>query len=315
MKSIVVVGSLNLDLVAYLSRMPLEGETLTGNDFATFPGGKGANQAVAAARLGANVAMVGRLGSDGFGDQLRQALQKDSVDATAVLSVEKPSGTAVILVTETGGNSIVVIPGANHALTPAELEKHADLLRNAAVILAQLEVPMNTIVRLGEMATEYGIPFILDPAPAQRLPIELLTNVTWLTPNESETKLLLGFLGEPSKSEIVEDASAAAAADRLLETGVRNVILKLGSRGVYLKGLDVESVRIQPFQVQAVDTTAAGDAFNGGFAYALTQGQVPAEAARFACAVAAVSVTRAGAQPSMPTLEEVTKLLTASSAR
>jgi len=309
MKSIVVVGSLNLDLVAYISRMPAEGETLTGNDFATFPGGKGANQAVAAARLGANVSMVGRLGDDGFGEQLRQALKKDNVDATAVLSVDKPTGTAVILVTDKGGNSIVVIPGANHALTPAELDKHASVLQSASVVLAQLEIPMETVVRLGEIAAEHDIPFILDPAPAQELPAELLKNVTWITPNETETQLLLGYLGQPMGNEIADEASASIAADRLLATGVRNVILKLGSRGVYLKGADVDGVRVQPFQVQAVDTTAAGDAFNGGFAYALTQGETPAKAARFACAVAAVSVTRAGAQPSMPTLEDVTKLL------
>jgi ribokinase len=309
MKSIVVVGSLNLDLVAYISRMPAEGETLTGNDFATFPGGKGANQAVAAARLGANVSMVGRLGDDGFGEQLRQALKKDNVDATDVLSVDKPTGSAVILVTDKGGNSIVVIPGANHALTPAELDKHASVLQSASVVLAQLEVPMETVVRLGEIAAEHDIPFILDPAPAQELPAELLKNVTWITPNETEMQLLLGYLGQPMGNEIADETSASIAADRLLATGVRNVILKLGSRGVYLKGADVDGVRVQPFQVQAVDTTAAGDAFNGGFAYALTQGETPAEAARFACAVAAVSVTRAGAQPSMPTLEDVTKLL------
>ena len=309
MKSIVVVGSLNLDLVAYIPRMLDEGETLTGTGFATFPGGKGANQAVAAARLGALVSLVGRLGDDGFGDQLRQALERDNVDATAVLSVERPTGSAVILVTEEGGNSIVVIPGANHALTPAELEKHADVLRNAAVILAQLEVPIETVSRLGEMAAEHGIPFILDPAPAQKLPIELLKYVTWLTPNESETQLLLGYLGQPVESEIRDDASAILAADRLLATGVRNVILKMGSRGVFLKGADVQSTRVQPFHVEVADTTAAGDAFNGGFACALMQGQAPAEAARFACAAAAVSVTRAGAQPSMPTLDDVMKLL------
>jgi ribokinase len=253
--------------------------------------------------------MVGRLGDDGFGEQLRQALKKDNVDATDVLSVDKPTGSAVILVTDKGGNSIVVIPGANHALTPAELDKHASVLQSASVVLAQLEVPMETVVRLGEIAAEHDIPFILDPAPAQELPAELLKNVTWITPNETETQLLLGYLGQPMGNEIADEASASIAADRLLATGVRNVILKLGSRGVYLKGADVDGVRVQPFQVQAVDTTAAGDAFNGGFAYALTQGETPAEAARFACAVAAVSVTRAGAQPSMPTLEDVTKLL------
>jgi len=309
MKNIVVVGSLNLDLVAYVSRMPAEGETLTGNDFATFPGGKGANQAVAAARLGARVSMVGRLGNDGFAAQLRQALNDAAVDTSRVAPVSKPTGTAVILVNERGSNSIVVIPGANAALVPQDLDRHMDLLRNAAAILAQLEIPMETVVRLGEIAAEFGVPFILDPAPARDLPPELLRNVTWLTPNETETRIILDGLGYPSGDPLNGAYPLDAAADRLLATGVRNVILKLGSRGIYLRGADVESEIMPPFQVHAVDTTAAGDALNGGFAYGITQGMPPAEAARVACAVAAVSVTRAGAQPSMPTIGEVNELM------
>jgi ribokinase len=309
MKNIVVVGSLNVDLVAYISRMPAEGETLTGNDFATFPGGKGANQAVAAARLGARVSMVGRLGNDVFASQLRQALGDADVDNSCVSTVSGPTGSAVILVTQHGGNSIVVIPGANAALGPEDLSDHMDLFSNAAVILAQLEIPMETVVRLGEIAAQFGVPFILDPAPSRDLPEELLRNVTWLTPNETEAQIILDGLGYPPGDPENGREALDAAADRLLATGVRNVILKLGSSGIYLKGADAKNELMPTFQVHAVDTTAAGDAFNGGFAYALTHGKPPAEAARFACAVAAISVTRVGAQPSMPGIGEVNELM------
>ncbi len=309
MGNIVVVGSLNLDLVAYIARMPVQGETLTGKDFATFPGGKGANQAVAAARLGGQVLMVGRLGSDGFAEQLRQALHDANIDTSGIHSVQKSTGTAVILVDEQGNNSIVVIPGANAALGSEDLEAYRDLFREADVILAQLEISLETVVRLGQIAAEYQVPFILDPAPARDLPAELLRNVTWLTPNESETEVILRHMGYGKDKAAASDEWITTAADRLLATGARNVILKLGSRGIYLAGEDVERARIPPFQVQAIDTTAAGDAFNGGFAYGLTSGMRPKEAARFACAVAAISVTRIGAQPSMPTLQEVKELI------
>ncbi len=253
--------------------------------------------------------MVGRLGKDGFGEQLRRALESAHVDASCVMNVDQPTGSAVILVTKQGGNAIVVIPGANHALRPQDLESHINVFRDAAVILAQLEVPLETVMRLGEIAAEVGVPFVLDPAPAQALPATLLRCVTWLTPNESETRSILGHLGHPTDEDAQGNIAVAAAADRLLATGVRNVILKLGGRGIYLAGSDVTPTYVESYQVHAVDTTAAGDAFNGGFAYALTQGMVPVEAARFGCAVAAVSVTRAGAQPSMPALEEVDALM------
>jgi ribokinase len=307
LKKIVVVGSINLDLVAYVPRMPAEGETIVGNDFATYPGGKGANQAVAAARLGGDVVMIGRLGQDHFAKQLLQALEDAGVNTASVLNVPKPSGSAVILVTAEGGNSIVVIPGANHELRAADLDQHIDALRDAAVILAQLEIPVDTVEHLGELAATLGVPFILDPAPAQALSPNILRNVTWLTPNESETSSILEHLEYPI-GDLLGDDAISAASERLLATGVRNVILKLGSRGVYLSGKDVPSTYIAPYRVDAVDTTAAGDAFNGGFAYGLTHGMPPIESARFACAVAAISVTRAGAQPSMPTLAEVNTL-------
>lgn len=299
-KTIVVVGSLNLDLVATVPHHPAVGETLTGSDFNTYGGGKGANQAVALGRLGARVRMVGRLGSDGFAGQLRGGLEEAGVETGCVAQVPGPSGTALITTSTAGENTIVVIPGANAALKPADLEPYRSVLAGAAMILAQLEIPLETIVRLGAMAREAGVPLVLDPAPARALPRELLECVTWLTPNETETRILLG-----------EDAAAAARpaaenAERLLKLGARNVILKLGAGGVYLAGADVEPSTVPAFAVTAVDTTAAGDAFNGAFAYALAgRGVRPREAAVFACAVAAISVTRAGAQSSMPTLREV----------
>lgn len=305
-KRIVVVGSINLDLVAGVSRMPEEGETVVGTAFETYSGGKGANQAVGAARLGADVAMVGCFGNDLFAERLRSELEQAGVDTSAVYTVDCSSGSAVIMVTPHGGNSIVVIPGANARLTAEHLEEHRELFRTASIILTQLEIPLPTVEALARMASELNVPLMLDPAPACSLPQDILERVTWLTPNETETRRILEPLEH--RLEHGHDAVEAAAA-RLLETGVRNVALKLGERGVYLAGRDVEPVYLPPFRVQAVDTTAAGDAFNAGFAFALTKGKLPEEAARFACAVAAVSVTREGAQPSMPVLAEVEKLM------
>lgn len=308
-KKIVVAGSINMDLVASVERMPAKGETIPGTNFATHPGGKGANQAVAAARLGAPVTMIGRLGSDLFATQLRHQLEADHIDTSCITALDLPSGCAVILVDRQGANSIVVIPGANGALFAEDLTQYEEVLRHASIVLAQLEVPLETVTRLAELTHAMNIPFVLDPAPAQPLPASLLRNVTWLTPNESEARSILRDIGHDGDSALTLH-TAPAAAEKLLATGVRNVILKMGGQGAYIAGQDSLSAFIPPFSVNAVDTTAAGDAFNGGFAYALTQAKMtPHEAVRFASAVAAVSVTRAGAQLSMPTLEEVNKLL------
>jgi ribokinase len=177
------------------------------------------------------------------------------------------------------------------------------------VILAQLEIPLETVERLGRLAAQLHIPFVLDPAPAQTLSTTLLETVTWLTPNESETRSILKDLGHPITEDTIDDDALSIVASQILATGVRNIILKLGARGIYLAGEDVPTSLIPTYPVQAIDSTAAGDAFNGGFAYALTQGMKPLDAARFGCAVAAVSVTRVGAQPSMPRLSEVEELL------
>lgn len=307
-KKIVVVGSINLDLVASVAQMPLVGETITGQQFATYSGGKGANQAVCAARLGANVSMVGRLGQDRFAVELKERLQAAGVDTASVENVPGPSGTAIILVSSDGSNSIVVIPGANKSLRLADLSRYEGLFQDASIILSQLEIPIETVEEIGRTAKRLHVPFLLDPAPAVPLSLSLLQTVTWLTPNESESRVLLRSLGHSiaeTKTQIPPDQ----AAQHLLDAGVRNVILKLGSQGFYIAGQDVEPTSVPSFQVEAIDTTAAGDAFNGGFAFALAGGLDPLAAARFANAVAAVSVTKAGAQDSMPHLQEVEELL------
>jgi ribokinase len=310
-KKIVVVGSINLDLVASVAKLPTVGETLTGRNFATYSGGKGANQAVCAARLGGNVSMVGRLGEDSFAGNLRENLQAAGVQTEAIENVTGPSGTAIILVTAEAANSIIVIPGANASLRPEDLDRHETLFRDASIVLCQLETPLGTVEQVGRITERLQIPFLLDPAPALALSPSLLRTVTWLTPNESECRILLHSLGHLSP-DTENGLPAEIAAQLLLDAGVRNVILKLGSRGFYIVGRDVTPAYVPSFQVDAVDTTAAGDAFNGGFAYALTHlGLDPLSAAHFANAVAAVSVTRAGAQSSMPQLPEVQALLAA----
>lgn len=302
-KPIVVVGSINLDLVVGADRIPQVGETITGNSFNTFYGGKGANQAVAAAKLGYPVSMVGNIGNDAFGTQLRNGLKDAGVDTTYVNSVEGVSGVALITTGRRGENNIVVVPGANGHLTPELLEKAAPLLKRAGFLLAQLEIPLETVDFLAQFAERHDIPLMLDPAPARKLSGALLRRVTWVTPNETETQELL-------KTDIENGGQGYnAAADRLLARGVKNVLLKLGSRGCVIAQGNLPKEHVPAFSVTAVDTTAAGDAFNGGFAVGLMRGLTVARSAVFASAVAAISVTRPGAQPSMPTADEVERFL------
>ena len=303
-KSIVVVGSINLDLVASVDRLPEPGETLSGTAFAMHPGGKGANQAVAAARLGHPVSLIGKLGTDSFADQLRQSLRKDGVDIDAVTTVPGSSGVAVILLTPAGENSIIVIPGANAHLTPDDLDEHLPLLQSAGIVLTQLEIPIPTVERLAEICHDNAVPLILDPAPAQMLPASLFARITWFTPNETEAAFYARELTSDTGAE-AEDLLAA-----LLHSGPVGIVLKQGSRGVHLaSSTDSFNQQILAFPVEPVDTTAAGDCFNGAFAVALLQGQSAAESARFANAAAALSTTKSGAQPSMPNLAEVQQLL------
>lgn len=303
-KPIVVVGSINMDLVANTPRIPLAGETLLGQDFQTHHGGKGANQAVAVGRLGYPVSMIGRVGDDAFGTELRAGLENAGVGTAGVATSAGASGVAVIVVAESGENSIVVIPGANAHVTPADLDASIETIRSAGMILAQLEIPLETVLHLAAICAREGVPLMLDPAPAAALPPELLKNVTWFTPNETEAAF---FIGDPSNST----KESPEIAKSLMSKGIRGVVLKLGARGAYLASPDGVMASIQPFPVRAVDTTAAGDCFNGAFAVGLLMGKDPAESARFAAAAAAISVTRVGAQSSMPALNEVLDKLNA----
>ncbi len=303
-KPIVVVGSINIDLVARTERIPVAGETVSGADFQIHPGGKGANQAVAAARLGYPVRMIGRLGNDVFGVQLKAQLESAGVNTASVALTEGLSGVAVIVVSQKGENSIVVTPGANAMVSPQDLEANLDIIRGAGVVLTQLEIPLETVEYLGRICSREGVPLILDPAPALELPPTLFKHIQWLTPNETEAAFFI-----KSMSGIVGADDPAEVAKLLLSKGVHGVVLKLGARGVYISSQAGVGHSIRAFPVKAIDTTAAGDAFNGAFATALMLGKSPVESARFAAATAAISVTRAGAQPSMPVMSEVEQML------
>jgi len=300
-KPIVVVGSINIDLVACSERIPAPGETISGSVFNTYFGGKGANQAVAAAKLGHPVIMIGKVGNDLFGSQLEQALEAAGVSIQCVQRTRGASGVALIIIDRTGENSIVVVPGANGELGPADLEKYRDILLNAGMILTQLEVPFDVVEQVAGFACSHNIPLLLDPAPARELPTQLMQDATWVTPNEVEIRHLLNGAGA--------NPNEALAAEQLAAKGVRNIVVKLGSRGVLLKQENETAVPVPGFPVKAVDTTGAGDAFNGAFAVGLLCGKSPVQSAKFANAVAAISVTRPGAQPSMPTRNEVEAFL------
>ena len=303
-RRIVVVGSMNLDLVCTAERIPAPGETVWGERFEQFPGGKGANQAVAAGRLGGMVSMVGKVGEDAFGERLLQSLRDARVGVEEVgVAPGTASGVALISVDAAGQNSIVVVPGANAALRPEDLERSMPVLASAGILLAQLEIPMETVEFLCSTAARLQVPLMLDPAPARALPASLLHAVTYLTPNETETCTLCGLATE----ELTLDSVAGIAAT-LQSAGPANVMIKMGRHGAYLLQADGAGVMVPAFAVDAVDTTAAGDAFNGGCAVALMRGASLAEAVAFAGGVAAVAVTRPGAQPAMPTYDEVAAL-------
>lgn len=306
--SIAVVGSLNMDFVVTVERLPAPGETVIGRDFQMIPGGKGANQACAAARLGGSslpVRMVGRVGYDLFADHLKASLSAAGVDVTAVHATRaQPTGVAMIWVDGTGQNSIVVASGANAVLAPAEVAAMRPVFRGAAFALFQLETPIGTVASALAAAREEGARTILDPAPAQVLSPELLASVDILTPNESEACHLLR---RPVAR--VTPAEAPALAKELLDLGPGTIVLKLGEAGCYCLDRNGEEIHAPGFKVEARDTTAAGDTFNAGLAVALAEGQPIPLALRFANAAAAISVTRLGAQASVPTREQVNDFL------
>jgi len=302
-KPIVVVGSVNLDFVTTADHIPVAGETIRGNQFQMHPGGKGGNQAVAVARLGYPVEMIGKIGSDLPGERLRMNLQAAGVGLAGVEQIEGASGTAVIVVARNGENCIVVTPGANAHISPGYIDRHMDLIRKAGLVLAQLEIPIETVQYLAEVCFQENIPLILDPAPAQNLPSSLLRRVRWFTPNETEAAFYAG-----GESICGSGAPPGVTARLLLAQGSTGILLKMGSRGAYLAADGIEE-QLDAIPVTAIDTTAAGDAFNGAFAVGLLLGKTVRESARFAMAAAALSVTRSGAQPSMPTRTEVEQML------
>jgi ribokinase len=287
-----------MDLVVRSPRIPVSGETILGGDFLMVPGGKGANQAVAVAKLGAHAIFVARLGDDVFGRKSLESFQKERVDTRHVtLTPGTPSGVALITVDAAGNNAIVVAPGANAKLSPEDVRQAQSEIASAGAVVAQLEVPVATVQCAAELAHQAGVKFILNPAPAQKLPSALLALVTVLTPNEIEAQILTGV-------EVKDAESACAAADRLLEAGVQSAMITMGAKGFLLaEGSTREHIAAE--KVNVVDTTAAGDAFTGSLAVGLGQGHSLRDSALFANRAAALSVTRMGAQPSMPTMEEV----------
>jgi ribokinase len=299
-----VVGSINMDLVAKVDRFPKPGETRTGTTFGTYPGGKGANQAVALGRLGAAVTMAGKIGGDVFGSSYQETFDAEGVNRSIVEVVDGVStGVAVIEVDESGENHIVIVPGANGEMDREYIERNIETIAAADYILFQLEIPLDTIRHTLSLLKDRSGTTILDPAPApgDPLPKELLANVDLITPNESEAESLTGVA-------VKDEKSAREAAHELMKQGASRVIIKAGASGAYV--LDDGGVHTVPgFSVEVADTTAAGDAFNAGIAYALGEGSSLEEAVRFGNAVGAMSCTGFGAQSAMPRPEDVRKLL------
>ena len=297
-KPIVVVGSVTMDMVTLTPQIPRIGQTVIGTGFGTTPGGKGANQAVAAARLGYPVQMVGKVGRDVYGPALLENLAHAGVGVAAMEQVDGSSGLAPIFLSEAGENAIVVVPGANGKVDIPTVDRHADLIRSAGMVLCQLELPLSTVDHTLALCAAAGVPVMLDPAPAAPLPTEAFPRIAWFTPNETEALLYTS-----------PNASPEAAASELIARGLAGVVLKRGSEGAYVATSQGLAAWIKPFPVKVIDTVGAGDCFNGAFAVALLEGLDPVAAARFASAAAAISVTRRGAQASMPSRAEVEAFL------
>ncbi|KAA6464681.1 ribokinase [Acidobacteria bacterium AB60] len=297
-KPIVVIGSINMDLVARTPRIPLAGETLTGSAFDTTSGGKGANQAVAIARLGHPVAMLGALGNDVFGDALLKSLKAEGVDTSGISRIPGPSGVAQIQVADNGQNSIVVVPGANAKVDTTLLDQQKALIASAGMVLLQLEIPRDTVLHAIDLCAAARVPVMLDPAPAAPLPESLWSRIAWFTPNETEAPVYV------SAKLTVKDA-----AQQLIARGLKGVVLKRGAEGALVAARDGRAKWLPAFKVKAIDSVGAGDCFNGALAVALMEGQDPIVAAHFASAAAALSVTRRGAQASMPTRAELDRFL------
>lgn len=300
-KDIVVVGSSNSDLIIKSDKIPKPGETVMGGKFYQAAGGKGANQAVAAARAGGSVAFVACIGDDVFGGAALKGFKKDNINVDHVyVDPHEASGTALILIDKNGENSIAVASGANLNLNESHIKNAAEVINNSKVLLMQLEIPMTTVEAAAQIAHSAGVKVILNPAPAHALSDDLLKQLTILTPNETEAEILTGI-------EVKNLNDAKKAAEFLINKGVGLVIITLGTKGAFLATKD-DSQLIEGFKVEAQDTTAAGDTFNGALAVAISEEKSVSDAIRFANAAAAISVTRIGAQPSAPQRGEIDKL-------
>ncbi|MDY6873301.1 MAG: ribokinase [Chloroflexota bacterium] len=297
MAKILVVGSINMDLVVRVPHSPKAGETVLGGDFETYPGGKGANQAVAAARMGGEVTMVGRVGNDNFGDTLIQGLVENNIKTSYVIKdSEVSTGVAMIAVAADGENLIVVASGANYEVSPEDVANTRDIMRDTDLLLVQLECPIEAVAAAAELAKAYEIPVVLNPAPAQPLSKALLSNVDVLTPNETE---LMHLSGEDDLEKAIE---------KVLSLGVKNLVITLGANGARVVTDEIDQ-HIPAHEITAVDTTAAGDAFNGALAVALAEGKPLLEAVRYGMAAGALAATRPGAQPSLPARDAVENLI------
>ncbi len=302
-KPVIVLGSYVADLAFRIDRLPAWGETRMGQSFHLGPGGKGSNQAVAAARAGAQVTFISKLGPDPFGDIARTLYRNEGIDTQFIFSTPNPTGAAAILIDALHGeNAIVVVPGACFELTPDEVDQAAQAIGGSAVFVAQLELPLPTVIRGLQLARIHNVPTILNPAPAAELPDSIYPLCDYLTPNESEAAALSGI-------SVTDLASAEQAAAALLARGVRNVVLTLGAEGALIKNHTFTTHVPAIDAGRVVETTGAGDAFNGGLATALSEGMDLIAATRFACAVAGISVTRPGTAPSMPHRSEIEAIL------
>lgn len=299
---LVVVGSSNMDLVISLPRIPAIGETVLGGKSSMVFGGKGANQAVASIRSGGDIAYIAKVGNDLFGKNMKNHFEREGFRTDLILTdTNEPTGIAQIFVSEKGENSIAVAPGANMKLKPKDIEPFTDLIKNSKVILLQLETPLETVKYIADIAYQNNVKLILNPAPAQILSKNLLKKVWLITPNETEVSLLTGI-------DVKDSSSAVRAAEHLLKMGIKNVIITLGENGSLLCN-EKGSQHFKAFKAKAIDTTAAGDVFNGTLAVAITNEKTLQEAISFAAAAAAISVTREGAQPSIPTHTEIDNFL------
>lgn len=297
MKKILIIGSLNMDLVTMSQRHPKLGETIIGKSFFQIPGGKGGNQAVAIAKLGGDVTMFGCVGKDSYGDALIEGLKNNNVNIEFIKKGEKNTGIASIVVDENADNTIIVVPGANFEITIEDIDKNIDLIKDADIVLLQLEIPIDVVKYILEKSKEYNKVTMLNPAPAKKLSVDIIKNIDYLVPNETELELL-------SKMPTDSEEEVLAASKKLMGMGVKNLIVTMGKNGSIFVGED-KVVKVGIHRVKAVDPTAAGDSFIGGIIRMMAEGKKIEEAMEFGARVGAITVTKKGAQSSLPTWDEV----------